>query len=297
MGSPLEVRNSAGHEKYHPHSMYEPSNGTSDEDESGITLLGDRWKKAPNGQRKKCRSIFYPLLGLFVIFCISSLAYLSATVHTLRKAFHLRPTGIELGDCGSSHTVEEARAKGCLFDPMSWLWVRPECYDQALIDDFMNRTDWSWHTDWKLTPESQVPLKEVFDGDHPQLFTGKKYHSIHCTYMWQKMHKALLEHRPVDTDLTSWHHTHHCEEVLLDQYLHEDSKCTADMVCPTLVRATWTSCGYFWTVAAINSSQESFSNRVSSNSCAKKFILKWFDGLRIMHWSVRDRQLELASWN
>ena len=245
MDSRTGSQTSTGDEKYHPPSAYDLLNGASDDDESSMTLLSDRRKRATSNQHTKTRYILYPVLGIFALFCLSTMIYLSVTVQAMQKAIHLHPTGIELGDCGSSHTVDEARAKGCLFDPMSWLWVRPECYDSSLIDDFMNRTDWSWHTDWKLTPESQVPLDRVFAGDHPHLFTSKKYHSIHCTYMWQKMHKALLEHRPVDTDLTSWHHTHHCEEVLLDPYLHEDSECTDDMICPTLVRATWTSCGYF----------------------------------------------------
>lgn len=34
------------------------------------------------------------------------------------------PTGSELGHCGNS--IEEARALGCIFDPMSWAWQRPE---------------------------------------------------------------------------------------------------------------------------------------------------------------------------
>ena len=237
-------KNSTGDEKYHPPIAYD-LNEANDDDESIMTLLGDKWDKTTRNQGSKTKSIFYLALVLFAAICISAIIYLSVTIHAMQKFVHLHPSGIELGDCGSSPTVEEARAKGCLFDPMSWLWVRPECYDQSLIDNFMNRTDWSWHTDWRLTPESQVPLEDVFAGDHPQLFTGKKYHSIHCTYMWVKMHKALLEHRPVDTDLTDWHHTYHCEEVLLEPYLHEDTECTDEMICPTLVRATWTSCGYY----------------------------------------------------
>ncbi|ETI25971.1 hypothetical protein G647_02748 [Cladophialophora carrionii CBS 160.54] len=220
------------------------SDSNRDEDDSNLGLLRGKWK-ASKRRSGWLRSILVGLAGVVILASLCAVAYTSVGVHNIQHSLHIKATGTELGDCGSSHTVEEARAKGCVFDPMSWLWVRPECYDAELIDDFMQRTDWSWHTDWHLTPESQVPMDIVFRGDHPQLFTAKKYHAIHCTYMWQKMHKALIEHRPVDSDLTNWHHTHHCEEVLLDDYLHEDSNCTADMICPTLVRATWTSCGYF----------------------------------------------------
>ncbi|KAL1859797.1 hypothetical protein Daus18300_009387 [Diaporthe australafricana] len=64
---------------------------------------------------------------------------------------------------------------------MGWVWVRPECYDKELMDDFMNRTEFSWHTEPKLHPESMVPLDVIFRGDHPKLFTQKKYHYVHCT--------------------------------------------------------------------------------------------------------------------
>jgi len=216
-----------------------------DDSDDNLNLLGRKWVSSPKGRLQKCK--------IFLLSCCSALALLgiivqlasmSVSLHGIEKSIHLKPTGLEFGDCGSSHTIEEARESGCLFDPMSWLWVRPECYDQELIDNFMNRTDWSWHSDWKLTPESRIPLEEVVRGDHAKLFTQKKYHSVHCTYMWQKMHKALLEHRPVDTDLTSWHHTLHCEQVLLNEYLHEDEACDSGMICPTWVRATWTGCGY-----------------------------------------------------
>ncbi|KAJ5958812.1 uncharacterized protein N7479_005962 [Penicillium vulpinum] len=215
-----------------------------DEDTASVGLLGHIHPRLRHSRSRWV--IFFSSTSLVLVLALlATSVYIATSVRTMGKVMYLHPDGRELGDCGPNHTVEEAREYGCVFDPMSWLWVRPECYDKVLIDDFMNRTEWSWHTDWKLTPETKVPLDVVFSGEHPQLYTSKKYHSIHCTYMWQKMHKALLEHGPVDSDLTNWHHTHHCEQVLLDQYLHEDSECTADMICPTLVRATWTACGYF----------------------------------------------------
>jgi hypothetical protein len=89
--------------------------------------------------------------------------------------------GVNLRHCGKSNTVEEARSLGCIFDPMSWVWVRPECYDAELVEDFMNRTDWSWHTDPKLTPVSAVPMEEIYRGYHPKLFISKMYHTVHCS--------------------------------------------------------------------------------------------------------------------
>jgi hypothetical protein len=155
----------------------------SEVDESSMGLLRGQWSGTPKDRLTKWKIGFVCVSITTALAFMGAFLYLSMSVHSIEKAIHLQPTGAEIGDCGSSHTVEEARAMGCKFDPMSWLWVRPECYDQELIDDFMNRTEWSWHTDWKLTPETEVPLDIIFRGDHPQLFTAKKYHAIHCQYM------------------------------------------------------------------------------------------------------------------
>jgi hypothetical protein len=134
----------------------------SDDDESGVTLLGGgKWIELPKNRWRKWKTALSCIGVIIILVCIGAVTYISVSVHGIQHSLHLSPTGEELGDCGLSHTVEDARARGCVFDPMSWLWVRPECYEQELIDDFMNRTEWLWHTDWRLTPESEVPLEAV----------------------------------------------------------------------------------------------------------------------------------------
>ena len=117
MDTRAEDKKPTGDEKYHPPTAYDLFSGASDDDESTMTLLGDGWGKTSRNQRSNTKSIFYLVLGLLIVICISAVIYLSVTAHSMHKIVHLHPTGIELGDCGSSHTVEEARAKGCLFDP------------------------------------------------------------------------------------------------------------------------------------------------------------------------------------
>ncbi|KAF2663826.1 hypothetical protein BT63DRAFT_460948 [Microthyrium microscopicum] len=184
----------------------------------------------------------FVLCGL-AVFAFALICWTAFQTWKLQKHVHLFPTGIELGTCGSNKTIEEARAHGCVFDPMSYIWVRPECYHEDLLDDFMKRNDWAWYSDPKL--QNKIPMEQLFRGDHPQAFAPRSYHQIHCTYMWRKMHGVLLDHLPIDSDLSHWKHTMHCEKVLLNHILHEDANCTANMICPTLVRATWTTCGYY----------------------------------------------------
>jgi hypothetical protein len=156
---------------------------SEDDNESNVTLLEkkhQRWKAiGENSPHRHYRSAMIRLLyTLLVITSMSSLIYISSKVHRIEANL---THGVNLGNCGKSDSVEEARALGCVFDPMSWVWVRPECYDAELIEDFMNSTDWTWHTEPKLSPESVVPLDEIYRGDHPKLFISKMYHTVHCS--------------------------------------------------------------------------------------------------------------------
>ncbi|OAA50779.1 hypothetical protein BBO_00726 [Beauveria brongniartii RCEF 3172] len=147
---------------------------TGSDDESSTTLL-EHHREAILGLRSdKPKRYIQLLVGLVVILCTVSVVYTAAAVHGMASQSQR-----DFGDCGSDNTVEQARAKGCVFDPMGWVWVRPECYDDKMIHEFMNRTEFTWHTEPKLRPDTQVPLEVVFRGDHPKLFTQRKYHDIH----------------------------------------------------------------------------------------------------------------------
>ncbi|KAF4624110.1 hypothetical protein G7Y89_g14063 [Cudoniella acicularis] len=174
------------------------------------------------------------------------------TKHLLKQEKHYdhaskpkAPTGLELGHCGNSN--EEARALGCKFDPMTWAWMRPECYREELISDFLNRTDWHFYLHDTLLPEEEIPIEEWLRGDYYELWTPKKYHFFHCTYMWRKVHLALLEHLPMDSDTIKMDHTIHCEmAVTHDIYPVEHYECDDwPGACPTLVQAGWTKCGWY----------------------------------------------------
>lgn len=90
-------------------------------------------------------------------------------------------TGDEFGHCGSS--IEEARALGCKFDPMTWAWMRPECYREDLINSFLNRTEWRFYLNEDLNPKEEIPREEWLRGDHLALWTPRKYKFFHCTYL------------------------------------------------------------------------------------------------------------------
>jgi hypothetical protein len=88
-------------------------------------------------------------------------------------------------------------------------------------------------------------MEQIYFGTDMQVYTEKNFHAVHCSYMWRKMHAAMVNRLPIDSDLSNWHHTIHCESIHLNDIFHEDEDCTPEMICPTQLIPLWTSCGYF----------------------------------------------------
>ncbi|OJJ47404.1 hypothetical protein ASPZODRAFT_16085 [Penicilliopsis zonata CBS 506.65] len=115
--------------------------------------------------------------------------------------------------CGTS--IAEARKHGCHFDPMSFSWLPPRCYDVELSAEFLQRSDWEWYLDAKgMLP---VPRETVLAGEHESLYVSWEYHLVHCTYAWRKMHRAVMMQVPLDGYIRQYAHTEHCERMLLRQ--------------------------------------------------------------------------------
>jgi hypothetical protein len=147
------------------------------EDGSGMTLLHEHMEDSLMASRRPRATswLLRIVLVAVALVCSISIVYTAVGVHRLSTV-----AMVEYGDCGQTETVEEARALGCVFDPMSWIWVRPECYDGELIAGFFSQTNFSWHTEPKLKPETKLSMDIIHRGDHPKLFTQKDYHTVHC---------------------------------------------------------------------------------------------------------------------
>lgn len=118
-------------------------------------------------------------------------------------------------ECGE--TPEEARARGCAFDPVSFSWLPPLCFDGELVERFLAMRDWQWYYHANDTT-SPVPFAEVQKGEHPWLFVTREFHIFHCTYQWRKMHRAMLQGTPVDSYIGNYSHTGHCEWTLTNKW-------------------------------------------------------------------------------
>lgn len=147
----------------------------------------------------------YATLGilLFIIFMIVNIK----TGPKLVISLHLH----EHGHCGQSPS--EAKTSECEFDIMSFSWLKPECYDRKLVEDFSRLGDWQWFLDEKSGVE--VPKEIVKQGGQGDLFVSMEYHLFHCTYMWRKLHRSMEGKAKVDSYIGNYNHTVHCEHMLL----------------------------------------------------------------------------------
>jgi hypothetical protein len=119
--------------------------------------------------------------------------------------------------CGSS--IEAAEALGCHFDPIAAAWVRPECFDEALIDEFNHsgpgpNGQWNYYAD--PTGNNMMSLNDVaaLGGTHNHFFSTQEWHLAHCTFTWRKQFRAqrtgLIAGKRYDTE----EHIRHCEMMI-----------------------------------------------------------------------------------
>ena len=158
------------------------------------------------------RYLFVTLVLMSLLFSIPAL--LNHPPANSPDAFSSMSTSRQEGtwdQCGNSPA--DAIERGCRFDVMSFSWLPLPCYDSRLSAEFLALRDWHWYLD--STDGQEVPVNEVELGIHDQLFVTWEYHLNHCTYMWKKLHRAILQDGPIDGYIGNYNHTLHCAEVLV----------------------------------------------------------------------------------
>ena len=129
--------------------------------------------------------------------------------------FLQRPQPEELSPQTCGNSSSEALSLGCSFDVISFAWLPARCFDQELVDDFLALKDWQWYLD--AGAQQTADLASVAAGAYDELYVTQEYHMYHCTYMWRKMHRAMLAGDVLDGYVGDMHHTAHCEMQLLDR--------------------------------------------------------------------------------
>ena len=171
----------------------------------------------------KCQCAFACLLALALIlsFCYTALPPLRLINGLYQPA----------RSCGSSSA--EAIEHGCQFDPTSFSWLHRDCYDTDLVEQFLSYEFWEWFEDEDAT----VPIErqDVLEGKHKYLYVSWKYHLTHCTFMWKKLHRALLRRGAIDNYIGDLGHTEHCSRMLLTDGMNRTST-------NTIIRRKFTTC-------------------------------------------------------
>lgn len=107
----------------------------------------------------------------------------------------------------------EARSLGCRFDPMSFSWLAPSCFDQVLTSQFLDVEDWHWYLD--DAKQHEADRTAVLSDQYEGLFVDIRYHWQHCAFMWRKLRRAILSTGVINGFVGSYKHSDHCAEALL----------------------------------------------------------------------------------
>ncbi|KID85594.1 hypothetical protein MGU_07131 [Metarhizium guizhouense ARSEF 977] len=168
-------------------------------------------------QRRK-RSSVLVILGMSLVALLGALVgWFGAQKLSINKpaaiSTQIQQAQVMEKPCGE--TPAQARARGCYFDVISFCWLPERCYDAELSQRFDGLTEWEWFVD----PNRTQPLthQQIMTGEHTGLYVNWEYHLLHCTCMWEKMHRALMgphEKMAIDSYIGSYEHTKHCGHML-----------------------------------------------------------------------------------
>lgn len=193
---------------------YMPVNGNTSNttDDISSTVNKEAAHKSQRSPARAVRAIWYIIWALGIISLLTIFVFTPRPWQETKHYTALDPKAPGLS-CGNSSA--EAMEAGCLFDIMSFTWSWPACFDQQLMDEFLLHSNWTWWFD--AEGGMSVPSSEVAAGHHSELYVTWEYHLVHCTYMWKKMHQAILQGRPLDSYIANLNHTLHCEMMLLKE--------------------------------------------------------------------------------
>jgi hypothetical protein len=156
-------------------------------------------------------------IAVRLAIAITAVIILSIAVYTIRPFDGSQDTGVlSMSPCGSS--PDDARRLGCHFDIMSFSWLPPQCFDEELVEQFLDRNPWAYYMQpISHRAENEVPLANVSTGKYEHLFVTWEFHQAHCAFMIRKLHRALMAGRPLDGYINNYAHTVHCTDVMLDR--------------------------------------------------------------------------------
>ncbi|KAL2063648.1 hypothetical protein VTL71DRAFT_5453 [Oculimacula yallundae] len=183
------------------------------------TLLSDN--SSSTNQRKRvvyCLSAFQVVLIFTAIGIVIFLQILSLGFSIRNSSALSKPSEYAIWkDCG--HNASEARSHGCIFDVMMTGWVKLDCYNRDLSEEYLLEGDFKFFSDQDGTKE--IPLDILRLGEHTHMWTNDLHHRAHCVYVW-KLQALALESQAkgkvklIDSESYTLDHTEHCARILVN---------------------------------------------------------------------------------
>lgn len=142
------------------------------------TLLSD--DSSSTNQRKRlvyCLSAFQVVLISTAIGIVIFLQILSLEFSIRNSSVLSKPSEYTIWkDCG--HNASEARSHGCIFDVMMTGWVKLDCYNRELSEEYLLEGDFEFFSDQEGTKEIHLDVLRL--GEHTHMWTNdlhrKFYH-------------------------------------------------------------------------------------------------------------------------
>ena len=159
----------------------------------------------------KDRNFGYRALQLAFLISITIMVVLILPLYLIGHNQGNSPSIVDIGSpCGNE--PKEARDNGCSFDPLTFGWTWPPCYDFNLTGEFLKEDTWQWYLD--EDGSQALSLENLMQGQYRALYVSWDYHVQRCAYTWMKMHRSVLNRTPLDSLSSSWSHVVACESVL-----------------------------------------------------------------------------------
>ncbi|KAF2738051.1 hypothetical protein EJ04DRAFT_509746 [Polyplosphaeria fusca] len=133
----------------------------------------------------------------------------------------------EFTNCGN--TPATARAAGCIFDPLGYLWVPPECYDPLTASEFrefLSKPDLQFgpfpffrSNDTLDRISSEAELSERVG---MKTYSTQQEHLAHCAFMLKRLER--VREGQVRWDATGgWAHIEHCTHALVERLVEGEN--------------------------------------------------------------------------
>lgn len=156
--------------------------------------------------------IWGSILGILVL-CTVGFSLVTVSTSSLEPYAYERydPRTKRCGD-----TAEQAKRRGCRFDPITFSWLPMDCVDHELIDEF-HTTNWTLYADKNKTETRTEEEWSNGTGKMKQAWLTNEDRRLHCIYSWKRMHRAIMLGKSLPTGISSYAETELCAGALAAQ--------------------------------------------------------------------------------